>query len=148
VATAATAPNYIFTGWVTPADVTVENGSFTMPASDVTLKGDFKAVVTPTPTPNPGPGNDPGYGPGETPSVVIPDTNTPTTDIPDVSTPTTEIPDEDVPLTEIPDEATPLALAPATGDNIILWVMAAAVSGLGLVWIAIAGKKRRDNNAQ
>ena len=101
-------------------------------------------------TPNPGPGSDPegGYGPGETPSVVIPDTNTPTTDIPDVSTPTTEIPDEDVPLTEIPDEATPLALAPATGDNIILWVMAAAVSGLGLVWIAIAGKKRRDNNAQ
>ena len=104
-------------------------------------------VQNSTPNPGPNPGSDPegGYGPGETPSVIIPDTNTPTTEIPDGIT---EIPEGEVPLTEIPDEDTPLAVAPATGDNIVLWVMAAAVSGLGLVWIAIISKKRRDNNAQ
>ena len=82
----------------------------------------------------------------------IPDENTPTTDlpdegtdIPDEETPTTDLPDEG---TEIPDEETPLADVPATGDNLIAWILAAGVSGLGLVWLAISGKKRKNEEQE
>ena len=36
---------------------------------------------------------------------------------------------------------------PKTGDNAGLWLMAAAASGLGLVWMTISGKKRKEENA-
>ena len=85
--------------------------------------------------------------------VVIPDEDTPTTDLPDEETPTTDLPDEQTPTTEqpttdLPDEETPMAEAPKTGDNSAAWVLAAGVSGLALVWLAITGKKRRDNEHQ
>ena len=73
--------------------------------------------------------------------VEIPDEDTPTTDLPDTDVPLAE-PDE--PLTELADEEVPLAEVPKTGDASILWAMAAAVSGLGLVWMTISGKKRRE----
>ncbi len=77
------------------------------------------------------------------PVIVIPDEQTPTTELP------TDLPDEAVPTTDLPDEEVPLAAEPAkTGDNLIAWAMAAAVSGLGLVWLALAGRKRKDENAQ
>lgn len=85
--------------------------------------------------------------------VVIPDEDTPTTDLPDEETPTTDLPDDQTPTTEqpttdLPDEETPMAEAPKTGDNSAAWVLAAGVSGLALVWLAITGKKRRDNEHQ
>ena len=85
--------------------------------------------------PNPGPGTD------------IPDDNTPTTDLPEEETPTTELPEEETPTTELPEEEVPLAEVPATGDTAGLWALAAGVSGLALVWLALSGKKRREENA-
>lgn len=69
-------------------------------------------------------------------------------DIPDEDVPMGELPDltED-PGMEIPDGEVPLAEAPATGDQLMSWVLAAAVSGIGLVWLAIMGKKRKDEEA-
>ena len=100
---------------------------------------------------NPGPGPGDGDGDGDT---DIPDENTPTTDLPDENTPTTDLPDENTPTTEtpeettdLPDEETPLADVPETGDSTGVWVLAAGVSGLALVWLALTGKKRRDENA-
>ena len=67
--------------------------------------------------------------------------------------PDTEIKDDDVPKSdlpeqpvEIPDEDTPKAEVPKTGDAMGLWVMAAAASGAGLIWLNLTGKKRKDDN--
>lgn len=65
--------------------------------------------------PDPGDGTDPGGG----------------------TDPGIDITDPEVPSGELPD-------VPETGDNLTYWVMAAAVSGLGVVWLAITGKKRKD----
>ena len=102
---------------------------------------------------DPGP-IDPGPiepGPSD-PGTDIPDDNTPTTDLPEEETPTTELPDEETPMTEepveeLPDEDVPMAEVPATGDTAGLWALAAGVSGLALVWLALSGKKRREENA-
>ena len=40
-----------------------------------------------------------------------------------------------------------IAPVPATGDNLMVWVMAAAVSGIGLVWLTLTGKKRKEDEA-
>ena len=85
--------------------------------------------------------------------VVIPDEDTPTTDLPDEQTPTTDLPDEQTPtaeqpVTDLPDEEAPMAEAPKTGDNSAAWILAAGVSGLALIWLAITGKKRRDSDHQ
>ena len=69
--------------------------------------------------------------------------------------PVIEIPDEPVPLApppadvadevvEILDEEVPLANIPVTGDKSALWMLAAAVSGLGMIWTALTGKKRKE----
>ncbi|MPN52263.1 hypothetical protein SDC9_199919 [bioreactor metagenome] len=75
--------------------------------------------------------------------VVIPNNPTPLSPTPGTIT---DIPDGDVPQAEIPDGETPLAATPATGDNLILWVLAAGVSGIGLVWVSLLGRKRRDED--
>ena len=65
-----------------------------------------------------------------------------TTDIDDGDTPTTpaepgsDIGDDDVPTTP--------AQPPKTGDSMGLWIAAALVSGMGLVWLALSGKKREE----
>lgn len=67
--------------------------------------------------------------------------------IPDVPVPGDENPEQppiDTPDTPIPDVPAPGADVPATGDNLMLWAMAAAVSGIGLVWLAFTGKKRKE----
>ena len=97
---------------------------------------------------DPGP-IDPGPidpGPSD-PGTDIPDDNTPTTDLPEEETPTTELPEEETPTTELPEEEVPMAEVPATGDTAGLWALAAGVSGLALVWLALSGKKRREENA-
>ena len=76
--------------------------------------------------------------------VVIPNNPTPLSPTPGT---TTDIPDGDVPQTHIPDGETPLAATPAkTGDNLVLWILAAGVSGIGLVWVSLMGRKRRDED--
>ena len=63
-------------------------------------------------------------------------------DIDDGDTPTTpaepgsDIGDDDVPTTP--------AQPPKTGDSMGLWIAAALVSGMGLVWLALSGKKREE----
>ena len=84
----------------------------------------------------------------DVPTTDLPDGETPTTDLPDGETPTANLPEEEVPTTDLPEEEVPLAEAPATGDSLILWVMAAAASGAGLVWLALSGRKRKEDDAQ
>lgn len=84
------------------------------------------------------------------PDTEIKDDDVPKSDLPEQPV---EIPDEDTPKADlpqdpvdIPDEDTPKADVPKTGDAMGLWVMAAAVSGAGLIWLNLTGKKRKDDN--
>ncbi len=84
------------------------------------------------------------------PDTEIKDDDVPKTDLPEQPV---EIPDEDTPKADlpqapvdIPDEETPKADVPKTGDAMGLWVMAAAASGAGLIWLNLTGKKRKDDN--
>lgn len=88
--------------------------------------------------------------PKPTPDTEIKDDDVPKSDLPEQPV---EIPDEDTPKADlpqapvdIPDEDTPKADVPKTGDAMGLWVMAAAVSGAGLIWLNLTGKKRKDDN--
>lgn len=69
-------------------------------------------------------------------------------DIEDPDVPTGELPDgtegSDGSGTDISDEDVPLANVPETGDISPLWICTAAVSGLGVVCLVTAGKKRKD----
>lgn len=107
-------------------------------------------VTPPAPPEPPTPPVDDNYHEEDnTTPVAIPEGPTPLAPTPLSPTPgtTTDIPDGDVPQTEIPDEETPLAATPAkTGDNLILWILAAGVSGIGLVWVSLLGRKRRDGD--
>ena len=74
------------------------------------------------------------------------------TEIKEPETPATALPDTDVPTSDdtgvdLPEPEVPKADAPKTGDEAGLWAMAAAVSGMGLVWLAISGKKRKEEDA-
>lgn len=88
--------------------------------------------------------------PKPTPDTEIKDDDVPKTDLPEQPV---EIPDEETPKADlpqapvdIPDEDTPKADVPKTGDAMGLWVMAAAASGAGLIWLNLTGKKRKDDN--
>lgn len=125
-------------------DLTVANFSFALPKVDGnTLEVELTNNYTYTSDDDDDDDNSP---------VVIPDEDTPTTDLPDEQTPTTDLPDEQTPtaeqpVTDLPDEETPMAEAPKTGDNAAAWILAAGVSGLALVWLAITGKKRREDES-
>ena len=84
------------------------------------------------------------------PDTEIKDDDVPKSDLPEQPV---EIPDEETPKADlpqapvdIPDEDTPKADVPKTGDAMGLWVMAAAASGAGLIWLNLTGKKRKDDN--
>ncbi len=102
-------------------------------------------IIIPPDTPTP--------DPVDPPAEEIPDEDVPLVELPEE--PVEEIPEEEVPLVElpeepaveIPEEEVPLAEAPKTGDNLGLWFLLAASSGLGLVWMTITGKKRKDEDA-
>ena len=88
--------------------------------------------------------------PKPNPDTEIKDDDVPKSDLPEQPV---EIPDEETPKADlpqapvdIPDEETPKADVPKTGDTMGLWVMAAAASGAGLVWLNLTGKKRKDDN--
>lgn len=65
--------------------------------------------------------------------------------LPDEKVPLEELPEEEVPLAEVPEAEVPLAEVPATGDNLALWLMAAA-SSLGLLWMVLASKKHGEED--
>lgn len=88
--------------------------------------------------------------PKPTPDTEIKDDDVPKSDLPEQPV---EIPDEETPKADlpqdpvdIPDEDIPKADVPKTGDAMGLWVMAAAASGAGLIWLNLTGKKRKDDN--
>lgn len=88
--------------------------------------------------------------PNPDPDTEIKDDDVPKSDLPEQPV---EIPDEETPKADlpqapvdIPDEDTPKADVPKTGDTMGLWVMAAAASGAGLIWLNLTGKKRKDDN--
>lgn len=39
----------------------------------------------------------------------------------------------------------PTAEVPETGDASLIWAAAALLSGIGLAWLVISGKKREEN---
>lgn len=88
--------------------------------------------------------------PNPDPDTEIKDDDVPKSDLPEqpVEIPDEETPKADLPQApvEIPDEDTPKADVPKTGDAMGLWVMAAAASGAGLIWLNLTGKKRKDDN--
>ena len=66
-------------------------------------------------------------------------------DIEDPDVPGGELPvDPEDPGIDIEDPDVPTGEIPATGDTLMAWIAAAAVSGMGLIWLAITGKKRKD----
>lgn len=79
------------------------------------------------------------------PEIEIPNTDKPETEPtnPEVepTEPETEPTEPDI---DIGEQDVPKAEVPATGDNLMLWIMAAAVSGMGLAWLAITGRKRKE----
>lgn len=86
----------------------------------------------PKPDPKPNPNPNPTPNPNPNPPTIIDDDNTPTTP----AEPGTDIEEPDVPVSP--------AQPPKTGDSMGLWIAAALVSGMGLVWLALSGKKREE----
>jgi LPXTG-motif cell wall-anchored protein len=66
----------------------------------------------------------------------------PLAELPEDETPLAELPEDEVPLAELPEEDVPLSDVPMTGDNGLLWTVVLTLSGLGLVYLVISGKKR------
>jgi LPXTG-motif cell wall-anchored protein len=162
----------MYTGSVSFTDLTT--GSYTVTETSSTLPTNYTVAVTgnnqpvsieagktaaanftndytyttpsePTPTPTPTPTPETPIVEPEVPLSPVPET--PATDVPDVTAPTTELPGTTVPTTELPDEETPLASVPKTGDAQAVWLAAAVLSGMGLAWTVISGKKR-ERDAQ
>ena len=91
-----------------------------------------RTASTPDPKPDPKPDPNPNPNPNPNPPTIIDDGDTPTTP----AEPGSDIGDDDVPTTP--------AQPPKTGDSMGLWIAAALVSGMGLVWLALSGKKREE----
>ena len=119
------------------------NYTFVSISGDIVLDEDEEKVITlvynrsvskprpkPTPTPDPEPTPDPD-------PIDIPDPEVPLTPEPD-------LPDEPI---EIEEPEVPLADVPKTGDNLALYYASAAISALGLVILALTGKKRKEEEA-
>lgn len=88
-------------------------------------------------------GDDNGGGGDNGGGTTIVETPTPTGETPTGTT--AEVPT----TTEIPEKVTPLAATPATtGDSGLVWVLVAAASGTGLLWMFISQKKRKDEHAE
>ena len=87
-----------------------------------------------------------GSGDGDGGSTDVPDENVPTTDLPDVDVPTTDVPGGNTgdQGTDLGDGDVPLAEVPKTGDSSALWILAAAISGIGLVWLTICKKRETE----
>ena len=78
------------------------------------------------------------------PDIEIPNTDKPDTEPTNPEVEPTEPTEPTEPDIDIGEPDVPKAEVPATGDNLMLWIMAAAVSGMGLAWLAITGRKRKE----
>ena len=126
---------------------------------------DPEPTSTPDTDPEPTPTPDTDPEPTPTPEQTQPvDEETETedneVDVDDPNVPLDENPveidDPEVPLAEKPEEPekleemelenpdTPLADVPQTGDNSHTWGILAALSGIGLMWLALLDKKNKD----
>ena len=95
---------------------------------------------TPTPTPTP------------TPPVTIPDEPVPQgPSEEDVDIEDPDVPQSDLPPTEeeIVDEGVPMGDMPQTGDDsgLYLWMALAAVSGCGLVYLLVTGRRKEEQDS-
>ncbi|MCI2056288.1 MAG: Cna B-type domain-containing protein [Oscillibacter sp.] len=132
------------TGYTFQPEISQEEGGEVGFGETQTFTLYYVKTVDSTPAPAPIP-DVPTPDPGGDPVIINPVTP-PTADIPDITPPLAETPDE---VADIPDEETPLAAAPAkTGDSMGLWIAASGISGIVLLWFALIGKKRREDDAQ
>ena len=122
---------YTFHGWFADPDCTVAMEEDTVLTKDTVVYGYWTRSG----------GSGGGDGDGDGGSTDVPDVDVPTTDLPDVDVPTTDVPGEG---TDLGDGDVPLAEVPKTGDSSALWVLAAAVSGIGLVWLAVSKKRETE----
>lgn len=115
--------------------------------------------VLPSTDPSGDPSTDPSGDPSTDPSTVpsgtpVDNSETETVnnqEIPLNGEPETEIEEPEVPLEEEPeleieieDPGVPLAEVPQTGDESLFWTFCAALSGAGLIFLALADWKRRS----
>ena len=68
----------------------------------------------------------------------------PLADLPDDGVPLADLPKDPEEFEELADEDVPLASVPETGDAMLAWASAAALSGLGLVFLS--RKKKEESN--
>ena len=109
-------------------------------SADVTITNTY---TTPGDPGDPEDPEDPEDPPTPPPTPEIPDEEVPLTDIPEEEVPLAEIPEEPEEL-EIPEEEVPLADVPETGDLSGNWMMAMLMGALGMIWMALTGKKRSE----
>jgi uncharacterized repeat protein (TIGR02543 family)/LPXTG-motif cell wall-anchored protein len=153
---AFTRGGYTFQGWNTQADGTgtayADEAQYTLTTVEpVTLYAVWQAVPS-TPS-RPGDGDDSGYGPGENPleRTDITEPETPLSggeDIPAGNEAVTDITEPETPLAEGADKTgVEKKVDPTkTGDSLNLMIAAAGVSGLALVWLALTGRKQKEEN--
>jgi hypothetical protein len=81
----------------------------------------------------------------DVPDNDVPDNDVPLSPVPadPGSTPDTRNPQ--TPRDEIPDDGVPLAEAPATGDNLLVWLVVSGMSGLALVCVGKRFRKRENS---
>ncbi len=148
---------------------TPDQGTVTAPDPRVLTNVESKVVYTGTPTEGQPPetGTDTETEPEPGPEIEIEEPNVPMVEEPEVEITEPEVPlakmpeeepveepveieEPEVPLAEEPDIVeiedpdVPLADVPQTGDESIVWGEIALISGLGLVFLAIEGKRRTE----
>lgn len=81
--------------------------------------------------------------PVEEPVVEIEEPDVPLAEEPDVEIEEPDVPMAEEPAVEIEEPNVPLADVPETGDRSLLWGGLTLISGSGLVFLAVKGKKRQ-----
>lgn len=124
--------NYAFSGWSEPAVDADGN---------VTYTAQFSATSVPTP---PAPSQPVEIEEPEIPLGPLPEEPEEPVEVEEPETPLGPLPELPGEV-EINEPETPLANVPQTGDNTALWLTTAVASGAGLIWLAVDGKKRRED---
>ena len=76
----------------------------------------------------------------------IPDPEVPEGELPtDPTDPGTTDPTQPGDSTDLEDPDVPTAEVPETGDASLIWAAAALLSGIGLAWLSLSGKKREEH---
>lgn len=117
------------------------NGEFTLSGNMVlfgkwTVKGSDDEVIVIPPERN----DDDDDDDDDEDPIIVSDPDVPLAELPEEEVPLSEEPAEE--LTELADEEVPMADVPETGDASALWIVALAVSALGLAWTVVSSKKK------